>query len=74
MTNKQYRHSAIHVEEIGGKHRRGLRVQELPARRVGAPLGRRGDLHGPEGTAMVDAPTRWPTLSGSPWILLYPQP
>ena len=23
---------------------------------------------------MVDAPTRWPSLSSSPWILLYPQP
>ena len=23
---------------------------------------------------MVDALTRWPSLSSSPWILLYPQP
>jgi hypothetical protein len=23
---------------------------------------------------MVDAVTRWPSLSSSPWILLYPQP
>ena len=23
---------------------------------------------------MVDTPTRWPSLSSSPWILLYPQP
>jgi len=23
---------------------------------------------------MVDAPTRWPSLRSSPWILLYPQP
>ena len=23
---------------------------------------------------IVDALTRWPTLSSSPWILLYPQP
>jgi hypothetical protein len=23
---------------------------------------------------IVDAPTRWPSLSSSPWILLYPQP
>ena len=23
---------------------------------------------------MVDAPTRWPSFSSSPWILLYPQP
>jgi hypothetical protein len=36
------RRCAVHVEEIGGEHRRGLRVQELPPRRVGAPLGRRG--------------------------------
>jgi hypothetical protein len=39
------------VEEVGGEHRRGVRVQELPPRRVGAPLGRRGDLQRPEDTA-----------------------
>ena len=37
-------HRAVHVEEVSREHRRGLRVQELPPRRVGAPLGRRRDL------------------------------
>jgi len=32
------RHGAVHVEEVHGKDRRGLRVQELPPRGVGAPL------------------------------------
>jgi len=43
-------HRAVHVEEVGRKHRRGFRAQEIPPRRV-------------------DAPTRRPTLSSSPWIL-----
>jgi hypothetical protein len=34
----------VHVEEVGRKHRRGLRTQEILPRRVGAPLGRRRDL------------------------------
>src|SRR5260370_20063309 len=37
-------HRAVDVEEVGSEHRRGLRVQELPPRGVGVPLGRRGDL------------------------------
>jgi hypothetical protein len=32
------------MEEVGGGHRRGLRVQELPPRRIGVPLRRRRDL------------------------------
>jgi hypothetical protein len=44
------RHCAVHVEEVGGEHCRGLRVQELPPRGVGVPLGRRGDLPGFEDT------------------------
>jgi hypothetical protein len=35
---------AVHVEEVGGEHRRGLRVQELPPGRVGVPLRRRKDF------------------------------
>jgi hypothetical protein len=31
-------HRAVHVEEIGGEHRRSLRMQELPPGRVGASL------------------------------------
>ena len=37
-------HRAVHVEEVGREPGRGLRVQELPPGRVGAPLGRRRDL------------------------------
>jgi hypothetical protein len=32
-------HCAVHVEEVRGKHRRGLRVQELPPGRVGVTRG-----------------------------------
>jgi hypothetical protein len=45
------RHRAVHVEEVGGEHRRCLRVQELPPRRVGVPLRCRRDLPGPEDPA-----------------------
>ena len=44
-------HRAVHVEEIGGEHRRCLRMQERPPGRVGAPFRRRGDLQGPEDPA-----------------------
>jgi hypothetical protein len=37
-------HCAVHVEKVGREHGRGLRVQELPPGRVGAPLGRWRDL------------------------------
>ena len=30
-------HRAVHVKEVDGKHRRGLRVEELPPARIGAP-------------------------------------
>jgi len=37
-------HRAVHMEEIGGEHRRSLRMQEFPPRRIGAPLRRWRDL------------------------------
>ena len=37
------RDRAVHVK-VGGEHRRGLRVQEIPPGGVGVPSGRRGDL------------------------------
>ena len=37
------RHRAVHVEEIDGQHRRGLRVQELPPVRIGVPFRRGRD-------------------------------
>jgi hypothetical protein len=36
------------VEEVGGEHHGGLRVQELAPGRVGAPLGCRGYFQGLE--------------------------
>jgi hypothetical protein len=60
-------HRAVHVEEIGGEHRRGLRVQELSPRRVGAPLRCRGIFSALSTRRIVDALTRWPSLSSSPW-------
>ena len=44
-------HRAVHVEEVGGEHRRCLSVQELPPGRVGAPLRCRRDLQGLEDPA-----------------------
>jgi len=66
-------HCAVNVEEVGGEHRRGLRVQELPPGRVSVPLGCREIFRALRTRRMVDALTRWPSLSSSPWILLYPQ-
>ena len=66
-------HSAVDVEEVRGEHRRGLRVQELPPGRVGMPFRCRRDLQGLGTRRMVDALTRWPSFSSSPWIRWYPQ-
>jgi len=45
ITNKQYKRPsvtrAVHVKEVHGKHRRGLRVEKLPPGRIGAPPRRR---------------------------------
>ena len=47
MTNRQIqapeRYRAVHMEEVGGQHGRGLYVQELPPGRIGAPLGSQRD-------------------------------
>jgi hypothetical protein len=66
-------HRAVHVEEIGGEHGRSLGVQELPPCRVGVPFRRRGILRVLRTRRMVDALTRWPSFSSSPWIRWYPQ-
>jgi hypothetical protein len=65
---------AVHVEEVHGKHRRGLRVQELPPHGVGAPLLGWGIFRALSTRRIVEAPTRWPSLSSSPWIRWYLQP
>ena len=66
------RHRAVHVEEIDGQHGRGLRVQELPPRRVGVPFRCGGIPRALRTRRMVDALIRWPSLSSSPWIRCTP--
>jgi hypothetical protein len=44
-------HRAVPVKEAGGEHRRGLRMQELPPRRVGVPCRRRRIPRGVEDLA-----------------------
>ena len=65
-------HRAVHVKEVDGQHRRGLRVQELPPARIGAPTRSRRDPQRPEDPA--DRGRADPSLSSSPWIRWYPQP
>ena len=44
-------HRAVHVKEVDGKHRRGLRAEELPPARIGAPPRSRRDPQRPEDPA-----------------------
>jgi hypothetical protein len=44
-------HRAVHVEEVGGEHRRCLDVQELPPGGVGMPFRCRRNLQGLENPA-----------------------
>jgi len=67
-------HRAVDVKEVGGEHGRGLRVQELPPGRVGVPFWCRGILRALRTRRIVEALTRWPSLSSSPWMRWYPQP
>jgi hypothetical protein len=39
-------HRAVHMEEVGGEHRRCLSMQEFPPGGVGEPLRRWRDLQG----------------------------
>jgi hypothetical protein len=68
------RYCAVHVEEVGGEHRRYLGAQELPPGRVGVPRRHGGICRALRTRRIVDAPTLWPSLSSSPWIRWYPQP
>ena len=54
------RDRAVNMEEVGGEHGRGLHVQELLPAQVGVPL---------RGRRILEALTRWPSFSSSPWIL-----
>jgi len=54
------------VDAWVGRNRR----QAAPVRRFGAGA----TFRALRTRQIVDAPTRWPGLSSSPWILWYPQP
>src|SRR5919107_1089852 len=59
---------AVDVEEVYGQQGRGLRPQE-PAPGVSvARSGAGGIRRRFRILRMVDAPTRWPSLSSSPWM------
>jgi hypothetical protein len=60
------------VEEVDREHA-GLGAQELPPRDVGVPDRRGGTRWRFRIRLIVEAPTRWPSVSSSPWILWYPQ-
>jgi hypothetical protein len=61
------------VEEVDREHAGGLRAQELPPTRIGMPHGAVGMRCCLRIRRIVEARTRWPSLSSSPWILVYPQ-
>ena len=64
-------HRAIHVGEVGGEHRRGLRVEELPPARIGAPPRR--DPQRPEDPAdrgRADPVAELEQQPGFPWPLI----
>jgi hypothetical protein len=64
------RHRAVDVEEVDREHAGGLGVQELPPTGVGVADRRRWIRWRWRMRRIVEAPTRWPSLSSSPWILL----
>jgi hypothetical protein len=77
ITKKQHRRCRVTAQstwkKVGRKLRRGLRTQEIPPRRVGAPLGAGGTFSALRTRRIVDALTRWPTLEQLTLDLLYPQ-
>ena len=62
------RDRAVDVEEVRREHGCGLGLQELPPAHVGVPVRCRGIRRDRRTRRMVDALTRWPSLSSSPWI------
>jgi len=67
------RERAVDVEEVDRQHAGRLRAQELPPAGVGMPDRRWWDAWRRRIRRIVVAPTRWPSLSSSPWIRTYPQ-
>jgi hypothetical protein len=59
------RHRAVDVEEVDGEHAGGLRAQELPPTRIGPPHRRGGIRCCLRIRRIVEAPTRWPSFTGS---------
>jgi hypothetical protein len=78
MTNRQYRRWRVTAQSTWKKSvasivdawtRRNCR-QVVPVCRFRAG----GIFSAPRTRRIVDAPTRWPSFSSSPWIRWYPQP
>ncbi len=67
------RERAIDVEEIDRKQAGRLRAQDLPPAGVGVPDRAGGMPWRCRIRRIVEAPTRWPSVSSSPWILTDPQ-
>src|SRR3954451_14354369 len=67
------RERAVDVEEVDREHAGRLRAQELPPTGVGGRTGAAGIRWRCRIRRIVEAPTRWPSVSSSPWILTYPQ-
>jgi hypothetical protein len=78
MTNRQYRRRRVTAQSTWKKSVASIVdawvcwncSQVASVRRLGAG----GIFRALRTRRIVDAPTRWPSLSSSPWIRLYPQP
>src|ERR1017187_2003284 len=78
MTNRQYRRWRVTAQSTWRKSVASIAdawvcrncSQVASVRRSGAG----GIFRALRTRRIVDAPTRWPSLSSSPWILLYPVP
>ena len=78
MTNRQYRRCRVTAQSTWKKSVAGM-VDACVRRNVRHVVseprsGAGGIFSGLRTRRIVDAPTRWPSLSNSPWIRWYPQP
>ncbi len=78
MTNRQYRRCRVTAQSTWKKSAASI-VDACVCRNFRHVVSERrsgaGGIFSALGTRrIVDAPTRWPSLSSSPWIRWYPQP